>query len=33
VHVITEPAADGGFLGARIAYVRMLCAQTTGSSG
>ncbi|GAA1939043.1 2,3-diaminopropionate biosynthesis protein SbnA [Amycolatopsis minnesotensis] len=26
VHVITEPAADGGFLGARISHVRALCA-------
>ncbi|MEV6608030.1 2,3-diaminopropionate biosynthesis protein SbnA [Kutzneria sp. NPDC051319] len=26
VHVVTEPDADGGFLGARIAYVRALCA-------
>ncbi|WP_320783687.1 2,3-diaminopropionate biosynthesis protein SbnA [Streptomyces sp. CRN 30] len=27
VHVITEPATDGGFLGARISYVRALCAS------
>ncbi|GGZ31916.1 2,3-diaminopropionate biosynthesis protein SbnA [Streptomyces poonensis] len=27
VHVITEPAAHGGFLGARISYVRALCAS------
>jgi cysteine synthase A len=27
VHVVTEPAEDGGFLGARIAYVRRLCAS------
>jgi cysteine synthase A len=26
VHIITEPAADGGFLGARLNYVRALCA-------
>ncbi|MEU6347816.1 2,3-diaminopropionate biosynthesis protein SbnA [Streptomyces sp. NPDC047072] len=26
VHVIDDPSADGGFLGARIAYVRALCA-------
>jgi N-(2-amino-2-carboxyethyl)-L-glutamate synthase len=26
VHVITEPSPDGGFLGARIDYVRALCA-------
>ena len=26
VHVVTEPDEDGGFLGARIAYVRALCA-------
>lgn len=25
VHVITEPAADGGFLSARLAHVRSLC--------
>jgi len=27
VHIITEPAANGGFLGARIDYVRALCAS------
>ena len=27
VHIIAEPAAVGGFLGARIAYVRALCAS------
>ncbi len=27
VYVITEPDADGGFLGARIEYVRALCAS------
>ena len=27
VHVITEPDANGGFLGARIEYVRALCAS------
>ena len=27
VHIITEPAAEGGFLGARIDYVRALCAS------
>jgi N-(2-amino-2-carboxyethyl)-L-glutamate synthase len=27
VHVITEPDASGGFLGARIDYVRALCAS------
>ena len=27
VHTVTEPDADGGFLGARIAYVRELCAS------
>ncbi|WP_329044942.1 2,3-diaminopropionate biosynthesis protein SbnA [Amycolatopsis sp. NBC_01488] len=27
VHVVTEPAAEGGFLGARIACVRTLCAR------
>ena len=27
VHVITEPDANGGFLGARIEYVRSLCAS------
>ncbi|PSM42798.1 2,3-diaminopropionate biosynthesis protein SbnA [Streptomyces dioscori] len=27
VHVIEEPALHGGFLGARIAYVRALCAS------
>jgi len=27
VHVITEPDAAGGFLGARIAYIRALCAS------
>jgi 2,3-diaminopropionate biosynthesis protein SbnA len=27
VHVITEPDADGGLLGARLAYVRALCAS------
>jgi len=27
VHVITEPDAKGGFLGARIEYVRALCAS------
>jgi N-(2-amino-2-carboxyethyl)-L-glutamate synthase len=27
VHVITEPAASGGFLGARLNYVRALCAS------
>ncbi|GAA5156412.1 2,3-diaminopropionate biosynthesis protein SbnA [Pseudonocardia eucalypti] len=26
VHVIKEPSADGGFLGARLDYVRALCA-------
>lgn len=26
VHTVTEPDGDGGFLGARIAYVRKLCA-------
>ncbi|WIX77164.1 2,3-diaminopropionate biosynthesis protein SbnA [Amycolatopsis carbonis] len=26
VHIIAEPAADGGFLGARLALVRELCA-------
>jgi len=25
VHIITEPAAQGGYVGARIAYVRRLC--------
>jgi 2,3-diaminopropionate biosynthesis protein SbnA len=27
VHIITEPDADGGFLGARINYVRKMCAS------
>ncbi|MFE1173368.1 2,3-diaminopropionate biosynthesis protein SbnA [Streptomyces sp. NPDC058773] len=27
VHTITEPAPEGGFLGARIAHVRQLCAE------
>jgi 2,3-diaminopropionate biosynthesis protein SbnA len=27
VHIITEPAAIGGFLGARLGYVRALCAS------
>lgn len=27
VHTITEPDADGGFLGARLDYVRALCAS------
>jgi 2,3-diaminopropionate biosynthesis protein SbnA len=27
VHIITEPSAEGGFLGARIDYVRALCAS------
>ncbi|MEV5593252.1 2,3-diaminopropionate biosynthesis protein SbnA [Streptomyces sp. NPDC052496] len=27
VHTITEPAEDGGFLGARIAHVRALCQE------
>jgi N-(2-amino-2-carboxyethyl)-L-glutamate synthase len=27
VHIITEPDADGGFLGARLDYVRALCAS------
>ncbi|MFC5104896.1 2,3-diaminopropionate biosynthesis protein SbnA [Kibdelosporangium philippinense] len=27
VHIITEPDANGGFLGARIAHVRALCAS------
>jgi N-(2-amino-2-carboxyethyl)-L-glutamate synthase len=27
VHVVTTPAADGGYLGARLAYVRALCAS------
>jgi 2,3-diaminopropionate biosynthesis protein SbnA len=27
VHIVTEPDADGGFLGARIDYVRALCAS------
>ena len=27
VHIITEPDANGGFLGARIEYVRALCAS------
>ncbi|MFE0020919.1 2,3-diaminopropionate biosynthesis protein SbnA [Amycolatopsis sp. NPDC059021] len=27
VHVVTEPSAAGGFLGARIDYVRALCAS------
>lgn len=27
VHVVTEPSPDGGFLGARIEYVRGLCAS------
>jgi N-(2-amino-2-carboxyethyl)-L-glutamate synthase len=27
VHVITEPDANGGLLGARVAYVRALCAS------
>ncbi|MEV4603463.1 2,3-diaminopropionate biosynthesis protein SbnA [Amycolatopsis sp. NPDC049253] len=27
VHIIAEPAADGGFLGARLALVRELCAS------
>jgi len=27
VHIISEPAANGGFLGARIDYVRALCAS------
>jgi N-(2-amino-2-carboxyethyl)-L-glutamate synthase len=26
VHIITQPAAQGGYVGARIAYVRRLCA-------
>jgi 2,3-diaminopropionate biosynthesis protein SbnA len=29
VHTITEPAAQGGFLGARIAHVKSLCAADT----
>jgi 2,3-diaminopropionate biosynthesis protein SbnA len=27
VHIVTEPDANGGFLGARIGYVRALCAS------
>ena len=27
VHIVTEPDASGGFLGARIEYVRALCAS------
>lgn len=27
VHIVTEPTVDGGFLGARIDYVRALCAS------
>jgi N-(2-amino-2-carboxyethyl)-L-glutamate synthase len=27
VHIVREPAAEGGFLGARINYVRALCAS------
>lgn len=27
VHVVTEPGANGGFLGARLDYVRALCAS------
>ena len=27
VHIVTEPDSDGGFLGARIDYVRALCAS------
>jgi len=27
VHVVTEPDPEGGFLGARLAYVRSLCAS------
>src|SRR4051794_34092150 len=27
VHIITEPSADGGFLGARLDYVKALCAS------
>jgi cysteine synthase A len=27
VHIVTEPADDGGFLGARIRHVRQLCAD------
>jgi cysteine synthase A len=27
VHIVNEPAADGGFLGARISYVKQLCAE------
>jgi cysteine synthase A len=27
VHVVTEPGADGGFLGARLEHVRALCAR------
>lgn len=30
VHVITAPDSSGGFLGARIAFVRELCAQNPG---
>jgi cysteine synthase A len=26
VHVVSEPAVEGGFLGARVSYVRKLCA-------
>ena len=29
VHIITEPAAEGGYVGARIAYVRRQCAADT----
>jgi len=31
VHVVTEPGADGGFLGARLEYVRDLCARDEGN--
>jgi N-(2-amino-2-carboxyethyl)-L-glutamate synthase len=33
VHVIAGPDATGGFPGGRIAYVRALCAPTTGTCG
>ena len=33
VHIITEPAADGGYLGARIEYVRALAPPTTVTCG
>ncbi|MET9519185.1 2,3-diaminopropionate biosynthesis protein SbnA [Streptomyces sp. NPDC002994] len=30
VHVVNEPDAEGGFLGARLAHVRRLCAANAG---